>query len=305
MVGAARMASMIAPRMVDDFLAYARLTLGLSANTLRNYRAGLGRLTAQLARDDLTMAAVGPDEVARWLGRLRDEDGLAPATLALTLVSWRMYSRYLVMEGQLAEDRIGLAEVPEPWNRLPGVLSEDEVRRLLAAAPPGPMQLRDRCALELLYALGGRASEVVGLRLGDLKEDRSLALLRGKGGKHRLVPIGDGARQAVAAYVADLRPGLLGPASVDRLLLSSRGRPMTRQALWTLVRDAGRLAGIGRPVWTHLLRHTFATHLLSNGADLRVVQELLGHADLTTTQRYTRVDAKRLRDLHRRFHPRA
>ncbi|GDY11350.1 tyrosine recombinase XerC [Planctomycetota bacterium] len=287
----------------SGFLAYARLELGLSVNTLRNYRTALERL--ERLREGRDFAALGPAEIAGFLGRLRDQDRLAPATLALTLVAWRMFSRWLVMEGRLKEDRIALAALPETWSRLPGVLSEDEVARLLESAPPGDLQRRDRCALELLYALGGRASEVVGLGLGDLREERTLALLHGKGGKDRLVPLGERARIAVAEYLEHLRPTLVGPDSDDRLLLTTRGLPMPRQALWRLVRDAGRLAGLGRPVWTHLLRHTFATHLLTRGADLRAVQELLGHSDLATTQRYTRVDAARLKAIHQRFHPRA
>ena len=209
------------------------------------------------------------------------------------------------MEKLIERDRIQLTQMPKLWNALPEVLSVAEVDQLLANAPPGDLHLRDRLALELLYALGGRASEVVGIRRVDLHERDTLVRLHGKGDKERMVPLGSRARACLKRYLAELRPTLDPAGKKPELLLSRRGGRLTRAVLWKLVRDAGRLAGITKPVYTHLLRHSFATHLLENGADLRAVQELLGHANLTTTQRYTHVDARRLQDLHRRFHPRA
>ncbi len=291
--------------LTAEFLQHCRLELGLSANTLRNYATALTRLQACLDTRALTISAIGPDEVGQFLGKLRDEDNLAPASLALTLSAWRMYSRWLVMERHLDRDRIGLAATPEVWNRLPGTLSVADVDRLLANAPPGPLHLRDRLALELLYACGGRASEVAGLCLADLREEHSLVHLRGKGDKQRLVPLGERARAVMSDYLKTLRPTLVSARSRDHLLLGPKGAPMTRQGLWRVVKQAGELAGIGKPVWTHLLRHAFATHLLAGGANLRAVQELLGHSSLTTTQRYTRVEVERLAQTHRRFHPRA
>ncbi|MBA3709851.1 MAG: tyrosine-type recombinase/integrase, partial [Planctomycetes bacterium] len=235
----------------------------------------------------------------------RDERAQAPASLVRLLVTTRMYARYLVLEKAIDRDRIQLARMPHLWNQLPGVLSIEEVDRLLSAAPKGPMHARDRLALELLYACGGRASEVVTIGLADLREQARLVKLQGKGAKERMVPLGERARSALRRYLDECRPALDPGGTVERLLLSSRGRPWSRQALWRLVKTAGVLAGIDKPVYTHLLRHSFATHLLENGADLRAVQELLGHANLSTTQRYTHVDAKRLVEVHRRFHPRA
>ena len=288
-----------------DFLAYCRLELGLSANTIAVYENALEHLYAGLAETKVAFADAGPDEIARIMIWLRDTRGHAASTLATCLVAWRMYTRWAVAERLLARDRVQLTQMPKLWTTLPEVLSVDEVEALLLAVPDGPLRLRDRCALELLYACGGRASEVVGIGLADLREGRSLVRLRGKGSKERLVPLGDKARAALRRYLDDLRPTLTSDAAQDRLLLSKRGRPLTRQALWTLVKTAGVLAGITKPVYTHLLRHSFATHLLEGGADLRAVQELLGHANLTTTQRYTHVDARRLIEVHTRFHPRA
>jgi integrase/recombinase XerD len=289
----------------DGFLAYCRLELGLSANTLAAYRNDLAKIHDALAALGLDLAACGQDEVGQVLGWLRDERAQAASSLVRLLVAWRMYTRYLVMERLVERDRIQLAQMPKLWNALPEVLSVAEVDRLLASAPPGPFQLRDRLALELLYAVGGRASEVVGIRRDDLHEGETLVRLHGKGDKERMVPLGSRARACLRRYLAELRPSLDPGGRAPELLLSRRGRRLGRAALWKLVRDAGRLAGIAKPVYTHLLRHSFATHLLEGGADLRAVQELLGHANLTTTQRYTHVDAKRLIEVHRRFHPRS
>ena len=286
------------------FLTSCRLELGLAPTTVRVYETCLGHLHDAMAALGLGLAEVGPDEVARCLRWLRDERGHGATTLSLDLVAWRMYARFLVAEKLLPRDRISLAQSPKVWTTLPEVLSVAEVDRLLHAVADGPMRLRDRAALELLYACGARASEVCGLEAGDLREGGTLVRLFGKGSKERLVPLGTKARAAVARYCEELRPQLHNGRS-DRLLLSRRGGPLRREALWKIVHDAGVIAGITKPVYTHLLRHSFATHLLENGADLRAVQELLGHANLTTTQRYTHVDAKRLREIHRRFHPRA
>jgi integrase/recombinase XerD len=294
--------------MLDErraFLASCRLELGRSANTLAAYQRDLDRAHAIMQELGCPIETAGPDDVVRILACLRDRHHLASASIVRFLVVLRRYARYLVGHGLLARDRISLAQMPRLWNRLPEVLSEAEVERLLAAVESGPQRWRDRLALELLYASGGRASEVAGIGLGDLREGQRLVLLRGKGGKERMVPIGSRARQALTRYLADGRPQANPAPTQDRLLLNQRGAPLGRIGLWRIVRRAGRAAGLAKPVYTHLLRHSFATHLLAHGADLRVVQELLGHANLTTTQRYTHVDASRLREIHRRFHPRA
>lgn len=287
------------------FLTYCRLELGLADNSIAAYRRDLAAIHAAGEALGLQVHACGPDEVGHVLAWLRDERDWQPATLARTLVAWRMYQRFLVLERRIDRDRVQLARSPTLWQELPEVLTVDEVDRLLASAPPGPMRQRDRAALELLYACGARASEVVGIGIGDLSDHGRLVRLRGKGAKERMVPVGERARAAVRRYLRELRPRLDPGHREERLLLGRRGRPMSRQGLWRLVRAAGALAGIGKPVFTHLLRHSFATHMLERGADMRAVQELLGHANMTTTQRYTHVDAQRLRALHRRFHPRS
>jgi integrase/recombinase XerD len=289
----------------SDFLAYCRLELGLSPNTIAAYRNDLAKVYEGLSALGLDVPQVGPDEVARLLAHLRDARAQSSASLVRALVTLRMYIRYLVLEKELARDRVQLAALPHLWNHLPEVLSVDEVERFLAAPLDGPLAARDRLALELLYACGGRASEIVGIGLADLREQGALVKLRGKGRKERLVPLGEPARAAVRAYVEGVRRTLDPDGRQELLLLGARGGAMTRMELWRVVTRAGAAAGIAKRLYPHLLRHSFATHLLERGADLRAVQSLLGHANLTTTQRYTHVDAKRLIDLHRKFHPRS
>ncbi len=289
----------------EDFLAYCRLELNLAGSTISCYRRDLERASAAAEELGFILPEAGPDQVARLLAHLRDQRQLAPSSLARLLVALRMYARYLVMEGDLERDRIQLSPLPHAWITLPEVLSVEEVERLLQAPFSGALAERDRLALELLYATGGRASEVVLIGLGDFKERRSLVLLHGKGRKDRMVPLGGPARAALASYLASCRPALVGERREERLLLGARGTGMSRVELWRVVVRAGQLAGISKRIYPHLLRHCFATHLLERRADLRAVQSLLGHANLSTTQRYTQVDAKRLIELHRKYHPRS
>ena len=287
------------------FLDSCRLDLGLSANTRAAYANDLGKIAGAFSALGLSLEDCGPDEVARLLAWLRDERRQSASTLVRLLVTLRMYTRFLVAEKILPRDRIQLAQMPALWNRLPEVLSVDEVSSLLRSAPDGPLRLRDTLALELLYACGGRASEVAGIGLGDVREGGRLVHLHGKGSKQRVVPLGSRARACLARYLADLRPLLDPQGRQERLLLSARGRPFSRLALWRMVHAAGVVAGLSKRVYPHLLRHSFATHLLEHGADMRAVQELLGHVNITTTQRYTHVAAERLVELHRKFHPRS
>jgi integrase/recombinase XerD len=198
------------------------------------------------------------------------------------------------------------ADAPTTWRTLPEVLGIEDVERLITHPADGPLKMRDRLALELLYACGGRASEVVGIKRSDLIERTALVKLRGKGSKERLVPLGERARTALRTYQRELRPQLDPQNKTDHLLLNAHGQPISRGDLWRIVKAAAFAANLEhKRIYPHLLRHSFATHLLERSGDLRAVQELLGHANVTTTERYTHVQKDRLRDLHRRFHPRA
>jgi integrase/recombinase XerD len=217
-----------------------------------------------------------------------------------------MYFRFLSAEGHIQRDPTTQLEIPKTWRKLPAVLAVSEVEALLAA--PGPdekLAWRDRAMLEVAYATGIRVSELVGLTLADLLLDEGLVRVLGKGSKQRLVPIGRRAIGAASIYLRDIRPGLDRGQTRRRFLLNARGRPLSRVGAWGIIKKCARRAAIQKRVTPHTLRHTFATHLLEGGADLRAVQEMLGHADLSTTQLYTHVDRDYLRTEHKRFHPRA
>lgn len=287
-----------------DFLRYLRFERQLAEHTLAAYGRDLDAWYHWLAASQVSPDMIDSAQMTDYLASL-GAAGLAAATRNRKLCAVRSYMRYLLAEHLIAHDRLHLLQGAKVTRRLPDMLSVAEVAQLLANAPPGPMHHRDTVLLELLYASGGRASEVVGVELSDLREGGALVRLRGKGNKERIVPLGAMAQRAVTVYMRDERPSLVGLSRCERLLLSRRGRPLTRQALWLVVKQAAALAGLRQRIYPHLLRHSFATHLLQGGADLRSVQELLGHANLSTTERYTHVDAQRLRDIHQRCHPRS
>jgi integrase/recombinase XerD len=297
---------------VGPFLHYLMAECGLSSNTLAAYRSDVMKFTKWRKRH-----APGPLEKldVRALSGYVDELtrlGLAPTSVGRHLASLSTFFRYLIFEGRLGENVARLLSAPAVWDRLPTVLGPPAVERLLNAPDPSTrLGRRDRAALETLYATGCRASEVVGLRPGDLDLEAGLARCVGKGDKERIVPLGARARGALRAYLADDRPALAarargpgGPSSATTVFLTRNGRPMSRIGLWHLVKQASRAAGLTVNVSPHTLRHSFATHLLAGGADLRAVQEMLGHASIATTQIYTRVELSRLREVHARFHPR-
>jgi integrase/recombinase XerD len=278
-----------------------------------SYRRDLRRYLAELSGagiEDLT--AVGEADVAGFLARLREGDDAHPALSASSagraVVAVRGLHRFALREGLAAIDPAREVKPPVPARRLPKAISVEEVERLLAAAEfdQTPLALRDRALLELLYGTGARISEAVGLAVDDLDRADGLVRLDGKGGKQRIVPVGSYAQRAVEAYLVRGRPALAaaGPGTVA-LLLNARGGRLSRQSAWTVLRSAADRAGLTTRVSPHTLRHSFATHLLDGGADVRVVQELLGHASVTTTQVYTLVTVDRLREVYATAHPRA
>ena len=291
---------------VEAFLDYLRIECGLAANTIVSYRSDLTKFVAFLADapiadyDHLTV-----DHLLGFLERLRN-NGLSPPSLARHLVAVKMWLRYLMMEGRLSQNIAGLVDSPGLWKRVPHVLSEQAVDRLLDA--PGPAdrhRLRDRALLEVLYATGTRASEVADLRVADIYLDYGYCKCIGKGSKERIVPIGSRARDALLGYMHDERPHLAGADLPPWCFLSRSGRRLSREMVWQIVKKYVRRVGVAENTSPHTLRHSFATHLLSHGADLRSVQEMLGHANIATTQLYTHVDRKRLKAIHQQFHPRA
>jgi integrase/recombinase XerD len=295
------------PPAIREFLAYLRVECGLAANTLLAYERDLRDLIDDLASHGITdPAAVAGADLAGHMRRLRQERNLASNSIIRHLATLRMFFRFLLAEKRIATNPAEVLERPTRWQRLPGCLTPLQMKRLLDTPNPdqGELWLRDRALLELMYAAGLRASEVGTIRVGDVHPILGVVSVTGKGDKQRLVPLGKPALAAVEEYLAHLRPVLAGRGAHDqRLLLSYRGRPLERIAVWQIVRRQATWADL-TDVHPHMLRHSFATHLVSGGANLRVVQDLLGHADIRTTQVYTHVDSSRLRDIHRKFHPR-
>lgn len=293
------------------FLTYLRVECGLLPNSLTAYGWDLRLALADLASAGVQeLARVTPRNLTEHLAGLKSRRNMTGSSVIRHMASVRVFFRWAVAMGLVAKDPTTIFERPHRWKRLPDVLSPNQVRALLGA--PGedsdagpPMHLRDRALLELLYSSGLRASEAAGVMLDDVREELGVLRVTGKGNKQRLVPMGVPAREALAAYAKECRPLLLRPDARDagRLLLSRSGRPLERVAVWQIVKRAAIRAGL-RDVHPHTLRHSFATHLLMGGADLRVVQEMLGHADIATTQVYTHVDRTRLKSVHARHHPR-
>jgi integrase/recombinase XerD len=291
---------------VGLFLNYLRVERGLAENTLAAYRADLGQWVRFLAaRGVQSPAQVTRGHIAAFLLQ-QQRDGRRPATVARRLAAVRTFLKFLTAEGLVAANPAEDLGSPRLQQRLPHVLNLEEVERLLLVPDTGnPLGLRDRALLELLYATGLRVSEAVSLKAGDLDAAAGLLRCLGKGGRERVVPVGDEALRAVERYLQRARPALLKGRTSRYLFVNRRGRPLTRQTVWKLIKRYARRAGINREITPHTLRHSFATHLLENGADLRAVQEMLGHADIVTTQIYTHLTTRGLRAVYDRAHPRA
>lgn len=278
------------------------LEQGLSRHTLSAYRSDLHQFLAWLAARGVAPSAAQPGDV---LGFLADGERASPRTLARRLSALRRFFRYLVREGLRAGDPTAQVRAPRLGRALPDTLSEREVEALLAAPDSAnELGLRDRAMLECLYATGLRVSELVALRLYDLNLRQGTVTVIGKGDKQRRLPLGEHAQDWLERWTGQGRAQLLNGRSTDVLFPTVRAAAMTRQAFWQLIKRYALRAGIARPLSPHTLRHAFATHLLNHGADLRVVQSLLGHSDISTTQIYTHVAQARLQQLHARHHPR-
>jgi integrase/recombinase XerD len=296
--------------LIADFLAYLELERGLSRNTLDAYRSDLLQFAAFLKRRDLAVRDALHGDLAAFLGELAGgPDGralLAATTLGRKVACLRSFYRHLRREGLIEHDPTAELRGPRKPQRLPRVLSREQVQLLLSQPQgAGPLAVRDRALLEVMYACGLRASEAVGLELGDLDLEEGLLRARGKGAKERIVPIGRQALSALGVYLRSGRPQLIGDRVQPRVLVNHRGGPLTRQGLYKIVQGHARRAGLHEKMSPHTLRHTFATHLLAGGCDLRSLQEMLGHADLATTQVYTHLSADRLKDAYFGAHPRA
>jgi integrase/recombinase XerD len=293
-----------------DFLATLELERGLSRNTLEAYRSDLQQYGAFLGRRELDPLAARPADLAAFVSELADgQDGrrpMAPSSLQRKIACLRSFYRHLRREQLIDHDPTSELRPPRTRGRLPKVLSRDEVNRLLEQ-PRGsaPAALRDRALLETMYACGLRASEAITLELSELDLDAAILRARGKGSKQRLVPIGSKAVATLRLYLEQGRPRLIGLRDEPRVFVNLRGGGLSRQGLYKIVQGHAATAGLEQRMSPHTLRHTFATHLLAGGCDLRSLQEMLGHADIGTTQIYTHLSAERLRDVYFEAHPRA
>jgi integrase/recombinase XerD len=278
---------------------------GLADATISAYRGDLECLADFCHAHELIFREITPADIQAFLMDLRQGKGLAVSSIARRLTAVKVFCRFCYREKHLDNDVASLMEPPKKWQYLPVVLNHKQVENLLGAPDDEePLAQRDRAILELFYATGLRVSELVGLRLEDVHLDMGYLRCLGKGRKERIVQIGGQAIEAVQVYLEHLRPQLIESRPSDRLFLSRTGRPMDRTNCWRLVVKYAQRMGLTGKVSPHTLRHCFATHLLAGGADLRVVQEMLGHADIATTQIYTHVDHSRLKSVHQKFHPR-
>jgi integrase/recombinase XerD len=288
---------------LDDYIQHLRVERGLSGHTIDGYASDLVQFGEWLQAQGTDLDKVDEASVAGFLVAL-SQRGLSARTQARALSSIRGFFRFLVQERRRQRDPTELLEGPRLLAKLPVILNHDEVLRLLQA-PAGhkPNRIRDRAMLHTMYAAGLRVSELVNLDLGDVNLEDGFVVVLGKGNKRRIVPLGAHARAAMAEYLVEVRPKWARPAS-RACFVTARGKAMTRQGFWAIVKKYARAAGITKPISPHKLRHSFATHLLAGGADLRSVQTMLGHADISTTQIYTHVTRDHLRKMHERYHPR-
>jgi integrase/recombinase XerD len=292
---------------IDGFIQFLAVERGLSENYQLSTRRSLEEFAAW-AKDRKSVESPREIDLAlisEYLGN-RKRDGLSASSIKLIVVALKIFFRHLAAKHLITRDPAEALSLPRIERYLPETLNELQVQQLIESIDAKtPLGLRDRAILELLYASGLRISELSQARLENFSGDEGILRVTGKGNKTRLVPVGRKACEALASYLASERPKLVKPRSGSEIFLSTRGTRLTTARLWQIVKRHAEHSGLGRHVYPHLLRHSFATHLLSNGADLRIIQEMLGHADISTTQIYTHVDQQRLKAVHRRFHPRA
>jgi len=288
--------------LLENFLNYLAVEKGLARNTIESYERDLQKYL-------LFMKAKEPDGITRsdvvsFIAHLSSE-GISTASTARCLAAVRGFHKYLMTDEHAHTDPTVNIDTPRGWKRLPKTLSLSDVEALLRQPDPATLiGVRDKAMLELLYATGLRVSELVGLKLNDINLERGYLVVIGKGSKERAVPIGETASAALSRYLSTGRSALLKGSDTDTLFISSRRRGMTRQMFWKRIKHYTGTAGIGKNISPHTLRHSFATHLLDNGADLRAVQAMLGHSDIATTQIYTQVSRERLKKVHEKYHPR-
>jgi len=285
----------------EQFLNFLTVEKGLSSNTLEAYRRDIGKFSVFLKKNNKKFVNFKRADILAFIDQMRN-DGNQPATIARNIAALRGLCRFMLMEGIIKEDPIENLLTPKGWKRVPRIIGTDEVSSLINKPRGKKLSLRDRAILEIIYSSGLRASEVVTLKASDVNFEAGFITVTGKGSKQRVVPIHEHALNTINRYIEELRPQLLKNRESPYLFLAKGGKPMTRQRLWQLIKAYA--AGFSIKISPHTLRHCFASHLLDGGADLRALQKMLGHTDITTTQIYTKVTPERLKKVHKNYHPR-
>ena len=289
--------------LADQFINHLRVEKGLADNTIQSYSRDLLRFFQFLEGRKRSPLRADQDDIIAYMSTLQKD--LSARSCARSLSALKMFFRFLVTEGRIESSPARLLGAPKLPRRLPGVLTRDEVDMLLAQPDPSNKRgQRDKAMLELLYATGLRVSELVGLQMSNINLEAGYVRMVGKGAKERMVPMGTKASEVLKAYLTEARGNLLKNRSSSYLFLNSRGEGLTRQGFWKIIKKYGKKAGIRKEITPHKLRHSFASHLLEGGADLRSVQVMLGHADISTTQIYTHITRERLKQIHEKYHPR-
>ena len=291
---------------VEQFIYFMEMERGVSSNTVQSYKRDLQKFAEYLRkRAKKSLEAVTRDDIVKFMTYQKDR-GLSASSAARSLAALKTFWKFLVMERIVRDNVAAVVETPKTWKKVPDVLNSDEIDRLLGApSGRGAAAKRDKAILELMYATGLRVSEVAGLKKAGVNLDAGFVRCIGKGGKERVVPLGSVAAGAIAAYLDKARGKLASKEEVGHLFLSKLGKGLSRQSIWKIIKKYAVEAGITKRISPHTLRHSFATHLLEGGAELRGVQEMLGHADISTTQIYTHINKDRLKKTHEKFHPRA
>ena len=291
--------------LVDNFLYFMEVERGVSPNTTQSYRRDVNKFFSFMERLKKDIRKIEREDIVNFLMFLKDQD-LSTTTIARNLASLKTFWKFLVAERIVKDNVAAIVETPKIWKTIPDVLNREEVESLLEAPKKkGWMGVRDRAILELMYATGLRVSEVTNLKKADANLEAGFVKCMGKGGKERIVPLGRIAGEAIEKYLKDSRGKLSKKSEGSELFLSRLGKKISRQSLWKIIKKYALEAGIKKHITPHTLRHSFATHLLEGGAELRGVQEMLGHADISTTQLYTHINKDKLKKVHEEFHPRA
>ena len=293
--------------IIEHFKGFLTLEKGLTNNSVAAYSSDLHNFISFLEEQGInSFQNVTRDTILEYLGQCKQK-GYESSSIARKLVSIKVFFRYLFQEKFIKADITDVMDSPKLWRLLPDFLSLEEIEKMLDIYPltaKDPLNFRNRTILELMYACGLRVSEVANLKIENILFEEALLRVTGKGNKERIVPIGTQALDLISRYLNEIRPQLLKTHNNSTVFLSYRGKPLNRERIWAIVKDAASKAGISKNIYPHTLRHSFASHLLENGADLRIIQEMLGHADISTTQIYTHIDQKHILDIHKQFHPR-